>query len=137
MGNPVPASGWVLGSVLAMTQPDVVPPPATERPRDRVVAAFRAVALFEAFTWAGLLVGMYLKHVAGTTELGVWLFGRLHGAAFVAYLVLVAVVARRLRWPLRWTTLLAVAASVPPFMTAVFERVADRRGRLDPAGALR
>jgi integral membrane protein len=67
----------------------------------------------------------------------VWIFGRQHAAAFVAYLVLVAVVARRLRWPLRWTTLLAVAASVPPFMTAVFERVADRQGRFDPARAVR
>src|SRR5690606_40317545 len=48
---------------------------------------FSIVALIEAFTWAGLLVGMYLKYVSGSTELGVWLFGRLHGGAFLLYLV--------------------------------------------------
>jgi integral membrane protein len=112
------------------TQPVLAPPPAARRSRDRWVGAFRVVAFVEALTWADLLGGRYVKHVADGTELGVRIFGAAHGGTFVGYLLLVAVVARRLRWPLRWTAL-AVLASVPPFMTAVFEVVAERRGRLD------
>ena len=40
---------------------------------------FAAAAFFEGITWAGLLLGMFLKYGTQTTELGVWLFGRLHG----------------------------------------------------------
>ncbi|HET7305647.1 MAG TPA: hypothetical protein VFJ12_13975 [Segeticoccus sp.] len=39
-------------------------------------AAFRLAARAEAVSWTGLLVGMYLKHVSGTTEAGVWLTRR-------------------------------------------------------------
>jgi len=91
--------------------------------------AFVTVAVVEALTWAGLLVGMYLKYVTETTEAGVWLFGRLHGAAFVLYVLTTLVAARVLRWsPL--VTLVALAASVPPLATLVFEVVARRRGLL-------
>jgi integral membrane protein len=91
---------------------------------------FVAVAFVEAFTWAGLLVGMYLEHVAGVTELGVWLFGRLHGAAFLAYVATALVAAWTFRWSVR-VTLLALLASVPPLATAAFEVWARRRGHLD------
>lgn len=91
--------------------------------------AFTTVAVVEAVTWTGLLVGMFLKYVTETTEAGVWLFGRLHGAAFLAYCVTTLVVARALRWS--WVvTLLALAASVPPLTTLLFEVVARRRGLL-------
>lgn len=96
-------------------------------------AAFRLAALAEAVSWTGLLVGMYLKHVAGTTEAGVWLFGRLHGAMFVAYVLVALWVAGRERWPWRRTAL-ALAASVPPLTTVVFERwLARRRGEVTAA----
>jgi integral membrane protein len=91
---------------------------------------FSVVAAAEAVTWAGLLAGMYLKYVTRTTELGVRIFGSLHGAAFIVYIALTALVAVRLKWPLRWTTLLALAASVPPFATVAFEVWARRTGRL-------
>ena len=95
------------------------------------VTAFKVVAVAEALSWLGLLVGMYFKHIAGTTEAGVKLFGPVHGGIFVAYVVLAIVVARTLRWS-RGTTALALAASVPPFATVVFELWAQRTGRLDP-----
>lgn len=106
-------------------------------PRPALVRrAFTTVAVLEAFTWAGLLVGMYLKHVAGTTEAGVWLFGRLHGAAFVAYVLTTLLTARVLRWgPV--VTLVALAASVPPLATLVFEVWARRRGLLGGAAPRR
>ena len=96
--------------------------------------AFVTVAFVEAFTWAGLLVGMYLEHVAGVTELGVWLFGRLHGAAFLAYCATTLLAAWVLRWDAR-VTLVALLASVPPLATALFEVVARRRGLLTPPAA--
>jgi len=90
--------------------------------------AFRIVAVAEALSWVGLLIGMYVKYVPETTELGVQIFGPIHGGIFVAYVVTSVVAARVLRWSIG-TTLLALAASVPPLASIVFERRASR-GRL-------
>ncbi len=98
-------------------------------PVDRTGRAFAVVALVEAFTWAGLLVGMVLKHVTHTTELGVAVFGRLHGGAFLVYVAVALVAAVRLRWPW-WVTGLALAAAVPPLVTLPLERWLRRTGRL-------
>jgi integral membrane protein len=117
------------------------PPP---HPRSRSVlpsprVLLRRLAVTEAVTWALLLTGMFLKYVVGTTELGVRVAGPLHGVAFVAYGVGVLAVAHDQRWR-AGTTLLALAAAVPPFLTVWFERGAGRRGlladawRLGPAG---
>lgn len=92
------------------------------------VRAFRAVAIAEAFSWAGLLVGMYLKWVAGTTERGVEIFGPVHGGLVLVYVALAVLVAVRVRWSLS-TTFLALAATVPPFCTVLFDVRAHRTGR--------
>jgi integral membrane protein len=91
---------------------------------------FRAVAVAEAFTWAGLLTGMFLKRVTHTTDLGVQVFGMLHGIAFVAFGVATLVVAVDQQWS-RGRTLLGLASAVPPFATIWFDRYAERRGLLD------
>lgn len=93
---------------------------------------FAIVAFIEAFTWAGLLVGMYLKYASGTTDFGVWLFGRLHGAAFLLYVVVAFVAGARLRWPM-WALLLAVLAAIPPLATWPLEHWFRRRGLLSAA----
>ncbi len=93
------------------------------------VLLFRAVAVAEALTWVGLLAGMYVKYVPETTELGVKVFGPVHGAVFVLYVAVTLLTARRLRWS-PGTALLALAASIPPFATVVFEWWARRSGRL-------
>jgi RND superfamily putative drug exporter len=93
------------------------------------ITLFKVVAVAEALSWAGLLVGMYLKHVAGTTEAGVHLFGPVHGGVFLAYVGLALLLARTLRWT-PWVALLALVCSIPPFATAVFEVWASRTGRL-------
>ena len=99
----------------------------------RLGRLFAIVAWIEAFTWAGLLVGMFLKYVTETTEAGVWLFGRLHGGAFVLFVGVTLVVAVRLHWG--WfRTLVALAASVPPLTTLLAEWWLKRTGYLaDPA----
>lgn len=96
---------------------------------------FRVVATAESMSWAGLLVGMYFKRVAETTELGVVIFAPIHGVIVLAYLVAVFYGRRAFGWDGR-TALLAAFASVPPFGTIYFEIWADRRGLLRTVGSL-
>ncbi len=81
---------------------------------------FRTVAVAEAVTWTGLLVGMFLKYVTETTELGVRVFGMLHGVVFVAYVVTTVVVWVDRRWS-AGRGLLALVAAVPPLATLPLE----------------
>jgi integral membrane protein len=92
-------------------------------------ALFRAAAVAEALSWVGLLAGMYVKYVPETTELGVQVFGPIHGGIFVLYVVVTLVASRVLRWS-PGATLLALAAAVPPLATVWFERRASRTGAL-------
>ncbi len=93
------------------------------------VGRFRAVAIAEAISWAGLLIGMFFKYVVVGTGVGVSIFGPVHGALFLLYVVVALVT-----WPImRWSTgvgVLALAAAIPPFGSWVFERWALRTGRL-------
>jgi integral membrane protein len=97
--------------------------------------AFRIVAVAEALSWVGLLIGMYVKYVPETTELGVKIFGPIHGGIFVAYVVVALVTARVLRWSIG-TTLVALVASIPPLASLLFERQATRAGRLPQDAAV-
>lgn len=91
---------------------------------------FAIVALFEAFTWAGLLVGMYFKYHAGEpSTLGVRIFGPVHGLAFMVYVVVSVLTALRQRWPW-WATLLALLAAIPPLVTLPLELWFRRMGLL-------
>ena len=94
-----------------------------------LVRVFLVVAAAEAVSWAGLLIGMYVKYFTDAGELGVAVFGPIHGAIFVGYVGLTLLLARTLRWS-KGTTLVALACSVPPFFTAAFEVWAQRSGRL-------
>ena len=98
--------------------------------------AFRIVAVAEALSWVGLLIGMYVKYVPETTELGVKVFGPIHGGIFVAYVVVALVASRVLRWSPR-TTVLALLCSVPPLATVWFERLATRNDKLPRQQAVR
>jgi integral membrane protein len=98
--------------------------------------AFRIVAVAEALSWVGLLIGRYVKYVPETTELGVKVFGPIHGGIFVAYVVVALVASRVLRWSPR-TTLLALVCSVPPLATVWFERLATRNDKLPRQQAVR
>ncbi|MFT3714768.1 MAG: DUF3817 domain-containing protein [Gordonia sp. (in: high G+C Gram-positive bacteria)] len=89
---------------------------------------FRLVAVIEAITWALLILGMIAKY-AGGMESATMIPGSLHGAAFIAYLVVTVYASRKLGWSLP-TTGLALVASIPPFFSLVFEWWAARNGRL-------
>ncbi|MBJ8346595.1 DUF3817 domain-containing protein [Antrihabitans sp. YC2-6] len=91
---------------------------------------FRFVAVLEAFTWLGLLIGMAFKYIPDPgNEIGVKIFGPIHGVVFIAFVAISLLTARVLSWDLR-TTALAVVSSIPPFGTLVFEVWAVRTGRL-------
>jgi integral membrane protein len=105
---------------------------STVLPTSRAVVlarVFRAVAIAEACSWIGLLIGMAFKYLVVFDDVGVRVFGPIHGALFVAYVVVALVTARVFRWSIG-TTLLALAASIPPAATIWFERRAVRRGDL-------
>ncbi|HMS72656.1 MAG TPA: DUF3817 domain-containing protein [Baekduia sp.] len=97
---------------------------------EQLVRYFKIAAVVEAFTWAALLVGVYLKRVSETTDVGVAIAGPIHGAAFLAYLAITWVTADRLGWS-GGLKGLALVADVPPFGTVVFEQWAAKRGQLD------
>ena len=91
---------------------------------------FSLTAKFEAFTWAGLLIGMYFKYGPAGIDSGVWLFGRLHGFAFLLYLAVAILAAMHFRWPL-WPTLVAILAAIPPLLTLPAEWFLRRQGLLE------
>ena len=90
---------------------------------------FRAVAIAEALSWTGLLIGMYIKWIAGTSEVGVQIFGPIHGGLFVLYVAVTLLTWRVFRWSIP-TLLWGLFASIPPLATIVFDVWAERTGRL-------
>jgi integral membrane protein len=88
------------------------------------------VALAEAFSWVGLLVGMYFKYLGSPrTEIGVKIFGPVHGVLFVAFLVVALLAGIAFRWKLV-TWLLALLGAFVPLGTVMFVMWADRLGKL-------
>jgi integral membrane protein len=87
---------------------------------------FRYAAIAETISWVGLLIGMFFKYVAVHDDIGVYIFGRVHGAMFVFYLVTMIWAAVADRWPLPWR-IVGFLASIPPFTGLIFEWRAEKR----------
>lgn len=100
----------------------------------RFASWFRVIAFAEAASWIGLLTGMYFKYL-GTprTEVGVKLFGPVHGAIFVAFVAAGLVAGIAYRWGLG-TWLLALLGSIVPLGSVIFLIWADRTGRMGSDG---
>jgi integral membrane protein len=95
---------------------------------------FRLVALAEAVSWLGLLVGMYFKYLGSPrTEIGVKVFGMAHGLIFIAFVLTGLLVGLAVKWSVA-TWLLALLASVVPLCSVIFLIWADRTGRMGAAG---
>lgn len=94
-----------------------------------VIRIFRTLAIAEAFSWAALLIGMFLKWVTRTTELGVEIAGPIHGAFFIGYGLAALSLWGMQRWPFRVAAFAGLSA-VLPFATVWFERWAGRHGHL-------
>jgi len=100
----------------------------------RARRCFRVVAVVEALTWVGLLIGMAFKYVLADDETGVQVMGPLHGAAFIAFVATTLLAARTFGWTAR-VTLLGLASSIPPLGSLAFERWTVRHGQLDLPGS--
>ncbi|BBY93031.1 membrane protein [Mycobacterium gallinarum] len=98
-----------------------------------VAGWFRLVALLEAVSWVGLLVGMYFKYLASSpTEIGVKVFGMAHGLIFVAFVAAALLVGFAFKWSFgTWS--LALIASIVPLGSVIFLIWADRTGKMGAA----
>lgn len=97
---------------------------------------YRLVARAEAVTWALLLTGMFLKYVTETTELGVQVFGMVHGVVFIAYCLVTVLLWIDQRWAFGRLAL-GLLSAIPPFATIPFEAYAERAGLLGDTWRLR
>src|SRR3954463_16833934 len=89
---------------------------------------YRRVALAEVVTWALLLLGMVLKYGTRTTELGVKVFGLVHGVVFIAFCLVTVLLWVDQRWTAR-EGLFGLLSAIPPFLTVWWERRLERPGR--------
>ncbi len=97
---------------------------------------FRTIAIAEAISWLGLLIAMVFKWIIADdphagAQGGVPIMGPIHGVVFIAYVMTCIAARKTFAWSTK-TTLLALASSIPPFFTAIFEVQADKRGLLSP-----
>ena len=98
-----------------------------------VAGWFRLIALLEAVSWIGLLVGMYFKYLGSPrTEVGVKVFGMAHGLIFIAFVVVGLLVGIAFNWA-AGTWSLALLAGIVPLCSVIFVIWADRTGRIGVA----
>jgi integral membrane protein len=89
--------------------------------QDEAWALFRLAAYGEAVGWTLLIIGIGLqKFVWPGSSLPVYFAGRTHGMLFFGYALAAIGLYPSLGWP-RWKAVLAVAASVPPYGSLLFE----------------
>jgi integral membrane protein len=93
-------------------------------------ALFRSVAFAEAVTWTLLLIGLFLKYVTETTEVGVRIGGGIHGFVFLCYAAVTCFMWVNQKWPAK-TGLLALVSAVIPYATIPVEKSLDKRGLLN------
>ena len=91
---------------------------------------YRRVAVAEVITWTLLLIGMVLKYVTKTTDLGVRVFGLAHGVVFIAFCLVTLLLWVNQKWSFG-TAVLGLLSAVPPFLTVWWERRLERSGRLE------
>ena len=95
---------------------------------------FRIIAVAEAISWTGLIIGMIFKYSLTHNPIGVHIFGSVHGVLFLAYVGLAVRLWRHRPWPTR-VGVWALVGGILPFGSIVFERWATRHGRLSNAAA--
>ncbi|WP_168583069.1 DUF3817 domain-containing protein [Gephyromycinifex aptenodytis] len=93
---------------------------------------FKRLAFAEAVTWTLLIIGMVLKYVTHTTDLGVQVFGLVHGVVFLSYVIATVAIWIDQQWRVS-TGVLGLFSSVIPYATVWFERLVESRGLLSGA----
>lgn len=94
--------------------------------QDEAWLLFRLAAIGEACGWTLLISGILCKrYITRGNNLPVLLAGQTHGMLFLVYLTAAIGLYPSLGWG-RWQSLLATAASVPPYGSLLFEHWAAR-----------
>lgn len=86
-----------------------------------VLRTFQVLAYAEGVLLPSILIVAVYYWVTGRGHFVVAIVGATHGSVFTAYILIVPVVARLLRWPWR-TTSVAFSVAFIPFATWTFER---------------
>lgn len=88
---------------------------------------FRIAAIAEACGWTLLITGIIIsRYLTPHNNTALILAGRTHGMLFLLYLVAAFGLYPSLGWS-RWRAIVALAFSVPPYGTLVFERWASAK----------
>lgn len=82
---------------------------------------FKLAAIIEACGWTLLVTGILAhRYITPASDIPVAIAGRTHGTLFLVYIMAVVVLSPSLRWS--WPrTIIAGAASVPPYGSLIFE----------------
>jgi integral membrane protein len=89
---------------------------------DEAWLLFRIAAIAEACGWTMLVSGIAIgRYILPGNTVPVLLAGRVHGMLFLLYALAAAGLYPSLRWS-RWRALVALAASVPPYGSLMFEQ---------------
>lgn len=83
--------------------------------------AFQVLAYAEGALLPTILIVAVYHWVTGKADVLVAIVGATHGSVFTAYILIVPVIAKILRWPWR-TTSVAFSVAFIPFATWTFER---------------
>ena len=93
-------------------------------------ALFRGFALAEGVTWTLLILGLLAKQFLHAPQPLVTAIGGVHGAVFLGYAVIAALVGVNQRWGFG-KIFVGVALAVIPYATIPFERRVEKRGELE------
>jgi integral membrane protein len=91
---------------------------------------FTFFAIAETVTWTLLLIGMFLKYVTHTTEVGVRIGGGIHGFIFICFVIAVIGVGTSQQWSKRRIAT-GLASAIIPYATIPFERSVEKTGSLE------
>ena len=91
--------------------------------------AFQTFALGEALTWSLLLGALAFRALVGLPPALFAFIGGLHGAMFLGYAVMAALVGVNQRWGIG-RVVAGVALAIVPFATIPFDRNLERKGLL-------
>lgn len=91
---------------------------------------FKGFAFAEAVTWTLLILGLMSKHFLGAPQQTLLVIGGIHGAVFLGYAAIAALVGVNQRWGFG-KIFLGVALAVIPYATVPFERWIEKRGELE------
>ncbi|MEY3855895.1 MAG: hypothetical protein RJA45_365, partial [Actinomycetota bacterium] len=90
---------------------------------------FRSFAFAEGVTWTLLILGLVGKQFWAWPQALVTVIGGIHGAVFLGYAVIAALVGVNQRWGF-WKIVLGTALAIVPYATIPFEMRVEKTGQL-------